>query len=209
VGIYGHRLNLYRATIPHRGFEILKEWAARMPVGARIFTSNVDGQFQRAGFSDDIIAEVHGSIHHAKCMGDCGIGIFSAAGFVVEVDVTTFRAIGFPHCPSYGGLARPNILMFGDWDWDDSLVALEHQRLDRWLDALGKRRLAVIELGAGVALPTVPHFSEMAAASSNATLIRINPRESHAPAGQIGIALGALEALDAIHPGLPPTSHRR
>src|SRR5580698_446179 len=29
-GFYGHRLNLYRATVPHAGFGILKAWAERM-----------------------------------------------------------------------------------------------------------------------------------------------------------------------------------
>ncbi len=44
-GFYGHRLNLYRATQPHAGFQILRKWAGRMRHGAFVFTSNVDGQF--------------------------------------------------------------------------------------------------------------------------------------------------------------------
>src|SRR2546429_5834888 len=35
-GFYGHRLELYRKTVPHKGFEILRGW------DARVFTSNVD-----------------------------------------------------------------------------------------------------------------------------------------------------------------------
>jgi NAD-dependent SIR2 family protein deacetylase len=54
-GFYGHRLNLYRNTQPHAGFGILRSWARRMKHGAFIFTSNVDGQFQRAGFDPDRI----------------------------------------------------------------------------------------------------------------------------------------------------------
>ena len=42
-GFYGHRLALYRQTTPHAGFDILRRWAERMPLGARLFTSNVDG----------------------------------------------------------------------------------------------------------------------------------------------------------------------
>ena len=45
-GFYGHRLNLYRNTVPHAGFDILLKWAEQVPHGARVFTSNVDGQFQ-------------------------------------------------------------------------------------------------------------------------------------------------------------------
>src|ERR1051325_1742345 len=39
-GFYGHRLNLYRATVPHPGFALLREWAGRMAGGAFVFTSN-------------------------------------------------------------------------------------------------------------------------------------------------------------------------
>ncbi len=64
-GFYGHRLHLYRQTTPHAGFAILKDWAARMPEGCFVVTSNVDGQFQCAGFDPEKIVEVHGTIHAA------------------------------------------------------------------------------------------------------------------------------------------------
>ena len=60
-GFYGHRLNLYRHTVPHRGFAILQAIGARLARGAFVFTSNVDGQFQQAGFDEAQICEVHGS----------------------------------------------------------------------------------------------------------------------------------------------------
>ncbi len=66
-GFYGHRLALYRRTVPHRGFALLREIAAGLPGGAFVFTSNVDGQFQKAGFAEARIMEVHGSIHHLQC----------------------------------------------------------------------------------------------------------------------------------------------
>lgn len=77
-GFYGHRMGLYRQTNPHEGFGILRRWASRLPQGGFVFTSNVDGHFQRAGFAPDRIVEVHGSFHGMQCMRDCGIGIFPA-----------------------------------------------------------------------------------------------------------------------------------
>ena len=59
-GFYGHRLNLYRRTEPHRGFYIMRQWADARPEGGFVFTSNVDGQFQKAGFED--VLECHGSL---------------------------------------------------------------------------------------------------------------------------------------------------
>ena len=67
-GFYGHRLALYRRTVPHAVFAILKRWGERMAKGAFVFTSNVDGQFQKAGFDPQRIHECHGSIHHLQCL---------------------------------------------------------------------------------------------------------------------------------------------
>ena len=51
-----------------------------------------------------------------------------------------------------------------------------------------------IELGAGLAIPTVRYECER----QSSVLIRINPRESDTPAGGIALPLGALEALSKI-----------
>src|SRR5207302_2782242 len=100
-GFYGHRLNLYRATQPHDGFRRLLNWAQRMKHGAFLFTSNVDGHFQRAGFDPERIVEVHGSINRMQCTQDCGIGPFAADSFQVLVDEATMRAQQPPPtCPS-------------------------------------------------------------------------------------------------------------
>ncbi len=198
-GFYGHRLNLYRRTVPHEGFSILRRFGKRMKHGAFVFTSNVDGQFQRASFHEDRIVEAHGSIHHVQCLRECGLGIGSAEGIEVEVDETSFRAKPpLPACPRCKSLLRPNILMFGDWAWDGSRSEAEERRLEAFLSEVGQGRIVVIECGAGTGVPTVRFFSERIVARRNATLIRINVREPEVPAGQIGIALGALEALRAI-----------
>src|SRR5512137_1821858 len=63
-GFYGHRTNLYRGTEPHEGFKIIRKWITALSLEPFVVTSNVDGQFQRAGFEEDSILEVHGSIHH-------------------------------------------------------------------------------------------------------------------------------------------------
>ena len=198
-GFYGHRLNLYRETEPHAGFAILRRWAGRMPLGAFVYTSNVDGQFQRAGFDPDRVGEVHGSIHHLQCTSGCGVAIFEADGCEVEVDPTTMRAVGpLPRCPSCGALARPNILMFGDGDWDDSRSSAQRERLQRWLGGLPGGRLVAVECGAGTAIPTVRMACETLAGRFDGLLLRINPREPEVPAGHLGLSLGAWEALEAI-----------
>ena len=205
-GFYGHRLELYRRTVPHAGFGTLARWAARVPSGAFVFTSNVDGQFQKAGFTEDRVMECHGSIHFLQCVAECHRGIFPAAPFRVEVDHGTGRAQEpFPSCPTCGGLARPNVLMFGDWGWIGTRSDVQESRLDEWRSE-AKAPLVVVECGAGLAVPTVRSFGERAAALNRATLIRINPRdlEGGYPGGTIAIrsnARPALERIDALIPG--------
>lgn len=196
-GFYGHRLNLYRRTVPHEGFAILQKWAAEKPHGAFVFTSNVDGQFQKAGFPENRIVECHGSIHYLQCLRSCGEPIRSADGIFVEIDETTCRARPpLPFCPSCRGLARPNILMFGDMGWDDTRTDAQHATLGNWLDGV-RGPLVVLELGAGTNVPTVRMFSERAARAPRRTLVRINPREPQLGAG-ISLPLGALEAIRRI-----------
>jgi NAD-dependent SIR2 family protein deacetylase len=197
-GFYGHRLALYRATEPHQGFRILRDWGSGMAHGAYVFTSNVDGQFQKAGFDGDRILECHGSIHHLQCTGRCG-GITRADRLEVTVDPETFRAAPpLPSCPACGALARPNVLMFGDWGWRPERTADQEERFADWLAGLGGARLAIVEVGAGTAVPTVRMTSEQLAHRPGATLIRLNLREPQVPTGHLGLALGGLEGLRAI-----------
>jgi NAD-dependent SIR2 family protein deacetylase len=195
-GFYGHRLNLYRATTPHEGFAVLRGWAERMRHGAFTFTSNVDGQFQRAGFPDERIVECHGAIRTLQCLRDCGVGLLPDDGVVVDVDPTTFRAREpLPRCRC-GALLRPNILMFSDFAWDASRTDAQAARFEAWFDGVRGSRVVVVECGAGTALPTVRRFAERIAARTGGALVRINVRE---PQGaMIGIAQGARDALAAI-----------
>lgn len=197
-GFYGHRLNLYRATRPHAGFQILRQWMQRAEPNAFVFTSNVDGHFQLAGFDPQRVVEVHGSLHRMQCTAECGVGIFAADSIQVDVDENTFRARDpLPKCPQCGALARPNVLMFNDGGWDGECLVKPGEALTEWRHAAQWQRLAIIECGAGTAIPTVRRFSEDMCRRKG-TLIRINAREADVPAGQIGIANGALEVLAAI-----------
>jgi NAD-dependent SIR2 family protein deacetylase len=198
-GFYGHRMGLYRRSEPHQGFAILSRWAGRISRGGFVFTSNVDGHFQRAGFDPERIVEVHGAIDGMQCLAGCGIPIFPSQPFEVAVDEATMRAVPpLPDCPNCGALARPNILMFGDWHWDSSRSDAQHRRMTAWLRALGPARLVIVELGAGQAVPTVRIACEEIASLCRGTLIRINPREPDVPPGHLSIPSGALAALQAL-----------
>ena len=197
-GFYGHRLNLYRNTVPHEGFRILLEWAKTKAAGYSIFTSNVDGQFQLAGFDPQRINECHGSIHQLQCMLPCSETIWSAHKFEPVVDTINCRLENAaPTCPRCGGMARPNILMFQDWNWLEHHQEQQSDRQQRWLQTVS--RPLVIEIGAGTAIPTVRHFSHRIVQQYGGRLIRINVREpAVSDKADLGLAAGAVEALTAL-----------
>ena len=193
-GFYGHRLNLYRETIPHKGFEILLNWSKNIP--HFIYTSNVDGQFQKAGFADDKIVECHGSIHHLQHLStrQHGSEIWSAEGYTVDVDMATVRAKE-PLPTKDGHILRPNILMFGDGGWCDDRTDQQYEKFQQWFSNTDMSKVVIVEMGAGTAIPSVRNLSSRFQ-KNGGTLIRINPRESQG--ADIPFALGAKEALMAI-----------
>ncbi len=199
-GFYGHRLALYRRTVPHAGFHILHAWGQRLPQGLGVFTSNVDGHFQRAGFDTARLVECHGAIHRLQCTQPCHSSVWPADDFLPEVDEVACRLLNAPpRCPRCGALARPHILMFNDGAWLEQHSLAQLSRLQHWLT--GCQRPLVVELGAGTAIPSVRHFGQQVLSHHGGRLLRINPHEAAVPGslhvGIAGPALATLRAIDA------------
>ena len=194
-GFYGHRLALYRQTLPHQGFHLLKQLAEKLALPYFVFTSNVDGQFQKAGFDPNQIYECHGSIHHLQCSEPCQFTTWSANELTPEIDHQNCQWLDdLPHCKHCGSLARPNILMFDDYEWIAQRQTQQRNRLESFINQY--KQPLVIEIGAGTAIPTVRYFSERFAPS----LIRINPRDYALPkTGGIALAMSAAHGIQIIY----------
>lgn len=191
---YGHRLNLYRNTIPHEGFSLLLNLVKKKE-DYFIFTSNVDGQFQKAGFDENKIVEIHGSIHHLQCTNNCNGKIWKNNAHI-EIS-KEFQALNFPYCPKCRKIARPNILMFGDWSWNDKRTYKQQILFNKFIQKAKNKKLVIIEIGAGTAIPTVRIKSETLAKSLNGFLIRINPRDYEVKNG-ISVIKGGLDGIKEI-----------
>jgi NAD-dependent SIR2 family protein deacetylase len=200
-GFYGHRLNLYRATVPHEGFAILLRWIRDLKLDSFVITSNVDGAFQKAGFSPGRIEEIHGTIHVLQCSEHCTADLWKNDE-EVPVDLATMRAQRVPLCPRCGATARPNILMFDDGRWLPDRSAAQRVRSQAWQASLGDKPLFVVELGAGTAIPSIRNATRRLAQRPGATAVRINPRESEIAAPHLSLATGALAGLRAIDAAL-------
>ncbi|MGA1845767.1 SIR2 family NAD-dependent protein deacylase [Deferribacter abyssi] len=197
-GFYGHRLEMYRNTTPHKGFYLIHDWIKRFKLDYFIVTSNVDGQFQKAGFSDDKIYEIHGSIHYLQCVKPCTMSIWKNEEHI-DIDYNTMRAKNIPKCKFCGEVARPNILMFGDYSWIADRSHAQSVRYETFMENNKNKKFIVIEIGAGTAIPSIRYTSERISKYYDATIIRINPREPHISKPHISLAVGGLQALTEIN----------
>ncbi len=197
---YGHRLHLYRDTVPHKGFKLLLDLVKEKKDEYFIYTSNVDGQFQKAGFDESKIVEVHGSIHHVQCSG-YHKGIGKADNISINIDEDKFQSLSTPLCEKCGDILRPNILMFGDWGWDNSRTRAQEVRYSKWIKKLilNDKTIVIIEIGAGKHIPTIRLKTRSMAQKLHIKAIRINPRDFEIDEKfGIGIDCGALEGLEKI-----------
>ena len=210
-GFFGHRWQLYSGAQPHEGYHILRRWGEALGRdNYAVFTSNVDGHFLRAGFPDDRVAECHGSIHFLQAMdARLSTKIWPAEPQLTKlrVDHATFLADGdtLPYCPpevgaGEGALARPNIMMFGDWGVVDHRTEAQEKNYFATVSSWpSDARVVVLEIGAGKAVRTVRNASENILDDfPNATLLRINPAEPDGPGNTVPIAAGGLEALTLL-----------
>ncbi|MBU2872119.1 Sir2 family NAD-dependent protein deacetylase [Colwellia sp. E2M01] len=190
---YGHRFNLYKNTAPHDGFDILKRLSLSKPTF--VFTSNVDGHFQKSGFNNNQVIERHGSINHLQCSYSCCDDIWKITRLPFKINNLNISIEGhYPHCPNCGGIARPNIMMFNDQWWVSGRARQQNQNFYDWLDTHWGKNIVAIEIGAGTEISTV----RTACLHNAKNLIRINPFQCDISKGQIPLKMSALDALIEI-----------
>jgi len=193
-GQHGHSLNLFRNAIPHDGFRVLKKLSEKITNGAFVVTSNVDGQFQKAGFEEDRIYEIHGTMHRLQCI-EPSHGTWSAESFSPEVNAENGSLVSdIPRCPQCDGIARPNVLLFNDVGFNRKIAQEQQSRFDGWLENVN--RLVTIEIGAGIHVTTIRDIGERL----DGMIIRINPQRyiQHyhlLPEKGVHIEMGALKSL--------------
>lgn len=198
-GFYGYRLNMYRKVEPHDGFRILLKWIQQFDLDYFCITSNVDGHFQKAGYEEEHMYEVHGSIHYLQCSALCTEKVWKNEE-EFEVNEEIMESDYLPKCPHCGLLSRPNILMFGDYNWISRRYGEQSERLQYFLEKNIQegKRIVIIEVGAGTTVATIRYYTETLSATPNTTAIRINPEEEYISPPHISIAEGALECLRKI-----------
>lgn len=197
-GFYGHRIDMYKNTEPHIGFQILKKWASRINNNIFIYTTNVDQHFQKAGFSYNKIVEVHGDINTLQCTTECGYGRFNKE-LNLDIDLDTMRVVGdLPSCPNCGRMIRPNVLMFNDWSFNDGTPKEQFNKFQSWMNTLPQEKLAILEIGVGTKIPVVRIQCEILSFFMGVPNIRINLNECNTNNNNICLQMKSIDALTKL-----------
>ena len=144
-----------------------------------VITTNVDGQFIKAGFDPEKVFEVQGDYALIQCAKACHRKLYPDRSMVKEM---VLRQSGckvpsdlVPHCPVCGGPMDINLrkdeYFIQDEHWD-----LQNQRYIDFVKLSHKNKLVLLEYGVGFNTPTIIRipFERMAASFPDTTLIRIN-----------------------------------
>jgi len=215
-GFHAHRMKLYHDAVPHQGYELLKQWGETKNGNIFAVTSNVDGHFLKAGWDDKKFVEIHGCFYYLQCKdfnscdGDEQIWKFEKKDLdSMDIDPVTFEAKDpLPACKFCGGLARVNALLFSDSYWVSMRSDEQEGNWSKWLSNNIGKKIVVIEIGAGLAIPSIRIISEQVVRKGDpdAKLIRINLRDFHADSltpvqrtdNYLGLPSTGLNALQKI-----------
>jgi NAD-dependent SIR2 family protein deacetylase len=200
-GFAAARLERYRVARPHPGFAAVLRWTEAARDGAFVFTSQPDGQFQRARFFADRIVEARGTLEWLQCTagasGGCGEPFPGGLLDVPIDDATGFAEPPFPVCPRCGKIARPNVLLSeDDREWNPWRANEQEDRMNSWLAELrGRpgRKVVVVELGAARDA-LVQKRGERVAAAMGGTLVRIGAGVK----GDVAVPMEIREGILAV-----------
>lgn len=216
-GFYSHRQHLYQSAEPHYGFSILHSLLSSPQIGKEnyyIITSNVDSQFQKAGFPESNIFETHGSLSYQQCSKRCTKSNVwpdpsLLSGKPLDIDEETFRISDdkIPICSKCGAIARPNVSFFTDTDesFDNERQNAQKTKLLAWIDEIKKtdQHITILEIGCGTSIHSLRFETEILLYhtpefNDRISLIRINPNDFEVEKDsktQVGIGLTSLKAI--------------
>lgn len=152
-----------------------------------VITTNVDGQFDKAGFGSDILFTPQGDYGKFQCDQPCSDSLYDNHPAVQQMAANTdqdsllIRDADFPRCPACGSYLERNLRR------DPRFVEAPH--LERqpayagFVERSFSGRLLLLELGVGFNTPSIIRwpFERIAMGHPCATLVRVNREAAEAP----------------------------
>lgn len=152
-----------------------------------IITTNVDGQFVKAGFNQDKTFAPQGDYGLFQCDKPCSNEVFDNHIMIDKMvsnmnrDDFLIREADIPRCPICGSNLAKNLRI------DDTFVEAPHMRKQKdYIDFVNRSvdgKIVLLELGVGFNTPGIIRwpFDEIATGHPSASLIRINMDHSKIP----------------------------
>ncbi len=144
-----------------------------------ICSTNVDGQLEKAGFSNDKIFSPQGSYAHFQCVEPCIDKIFYNHDLIQnmlknKVDDYTIRKEDIPICPKCNDYLVPNLRC--DNSFVEKPYMFNYNKYIDYLEDVINKKTVFLELGVGFNTPVIIRypFEQMVSKNSNCTLVRIN-----------------------------------
>lgn len=144
-----------------------------------IISTNVDGQFARAGFPEDKRFEPQGSYALFQCSKPCREEVFENRELVERMQANmpspfAVRAQDIPRCPHCGDLLMPNLR--SDGRFVEAPHMKNHASYASFIEEHKNSNMVLLELGVGLNSPGVIRypFERIVHAFDNARLVRIN-----------------------------------
>ncbi len=152
-----------------------------------IITTNVDGQFIKAGFSKEKIFAPQGDYGLFQCDKPCCDELYDNKIFIDKMisnmnkDELTVQESDIPRCPKCGSYLSKNLRV------DDTFVESPHMKKQKdYIDFVNNStdgKLVLLELGVGFNTPVIIRwpFDKITSKHPSASLIRMNMEFSKVP----------------------------
>jgi len=125
--------------------------------------------------------------------------------YMPKYNAATLIATNLPKCPNCSNILRPNVSMFGDYDFYGKPYEYARKKMENWIQhvELKKQKLVILEIGCGIN----PHSLRMnngimmsgewklPKIKNLVKTIRLNPRDEQGTTNTIHISLGAKYGL--------------
>ena len=148
-----------------------------------VITTNVDGQFEKAGFDREKLFTPQGDYSYFQCSRHCSDDLYSNLDWTINMleglgdSDFAGKSENIPYCPHCGELLTANLRKdsyFVEKPW------MKKQR--EYLEFIKSRKgkeLLLLELGVGFNTPTIIRlpFEKLAAVNDFTSLIRVNPSD--------------------------------
>lgn len=172
-----------------------------------VLTTNVDHQFQKAGFQDEKIFATQGDYGLIQCMKGCHPKTYDAISMFTQMNQAQknckIPSYMVPRCPVCGGPMAMNLrcdqYFVEDEKWNQAA-----ENYGNYLKKMKKGKVLLLELGVGFNTPMIIRFpfEKMVREHKNINLVRLNRDEAVVPESfgsrGIGINRDLCESLSDI-----------